>query len=373
MVGEGETLDEARRRFERESAGTGRNGASDNAESGAPPPLMLLWYATLGEANPQEQLVKNLLFSGSLAVVFGESNSGKTYFVLDLGLAIAAGIPWRGRRTRRGLVLYVAGEGAASVRSRVCAYRIAHPDISTGIAFAIIPQAVDFLNGESVDALVETINAAASESGEAIALVIVDTFARAIPGGNENDAQDVGLAVAAADRIRVSTGACVCFVHHAGKDPTKGARGSSALRAAADTEILIDGQTGARVAIVSKQRDLEAGEPMGFELKPVPIGKDPDDDSEITACVVTHADGPPRSAAAPQLRGKVQRQLIAALRERTKADPDRIWTLMDLRQVGRELGLHKNSARSAVDAIVVTPYLQTTIGGYKFVDGEPKC
>jgi RecA-family ATPase len=90
-------------------------------------------------------------------------------------------------------------------------------------------------------------------------LVIIDTFARAIPGGNENDALDVGIAVAGADRIRAETGAAVGFVHHAGKDPTKGARSSSALRAATDTEIKIEGITGTRTATVTKQRDLESG------------------------------------------------------------------------------------------------------------------
>src|SRR5207244_4185411 len=204
-------------------------------------------------------------------------------------------------------------------------------------------------------------------------LVVIDTFARAIAGGNENDAQDVGLAVAAADRIRAETGACMGFVHHAGKDPTKGARGSSALRAATDTEILIEGQTRQRLATVSKQRDLEGGQRMPFELVPVRIGADPDDGHDISSCVVKHLDTDERPTAASfELRGKAQRQFLASLRARTESDPTRIWGLADLRHVGRELGLCKSTARSVVDAVTASPYMQPTAFGYRFTDGGSK-
>jgi putative DNA primase/helicase len=334
-------------------------------------PLTLLWFATLNGVTHQDHLVKNLLLAGSLFVVYGESNSGKTFIVLDIALAVAAGIPWRGRRTQRGLVIYVAGEGAASVRARVTAYRITHPDIDGGLPFAIIPQAVDFLSLDSIACLIEAVRAAESECGEKSVLIIIDTFARAIPGGNENDAQDVGLAVAGADRIRNETGACVGFVHHAGKDPTKGARGSSALRAATDTEILIEGQSGIRTATVSKQRDLESGQRMAFELVSVQVGTDPHEGEPITSCVVKHIDAEEQPAGATlELRGKAQRQFISAMRARTESTPDQIFSLGDLRKIGREIGLTKSTARSVVDALTASPYMKTCAFGYRFTDGR---
>jgi hypothetical protein len=345
----------------------------DDAPSDAPPLLALVWFATLNGVAHQEQIVKRLLLAGSLFVVFGESNSGKTFWVLDLALAIAAGLEWRGRPTRKGLVVYVAGEGAASVRARVAAYRTAHPEISDGLPFAIIPQAVDFLNPEAVSTLIETIRAAESKCGEKCVMVIIDTFARAMAGGDENSAKDVGFAVAGADRIRAEIGCCVGFVHHCGKDNSKGARGSSALRAATDTEVLIEGQNGPRTATVTKQRDLETGEPMPFELLSVQIGTDPDDGLPITSCIVKHADAEAQPFQANvQVRGKAQRQLIAAVRARTQSDAQRVWSLFDLRHLGKELGMTKSTARSAVDAIVSTPYFHSTAGGYRFTDGEPQ-
>jgi AAA domain len=333
------------------------------------PPLALLWFATLTDAKPPAQLVKNLLLVASLFVVYGESNSGKTFWVLDLGLGVAAG-RWRGRRAQKGLVIYVAGEGAASVRARVAAYRLVNPDIQD-LPFAIVPFAVDFLNSESIAYLIDTIRAAETECGEKAALIIIDTFARAIPGGNENDAKDVGLAVAGADRIRTEIGCCVGFVHHCGKDPSKGARGSSALRAATDTEILIEGQGGPRTATVTKQRDLVGGGAMPFDLLPVTIGIDPDSNEDITSCTVKHVQEDERPTGhTVEFRGKQQRQFVAAMRARTKDDAERIWTLGQLREIGRELGMPKGTARSVVDVLTSTPYMQTTAFGYRFTDGR---
>lgn len=335
-----------------------------------PPPLAVLWYATLGDVTPQSQIVKGLLIAGSLFLVVGESNSGKTFFLLDLAMAIAQGTTWRGRRTRRGLVLYVPLEGAASVRARLAAYRKENPGLNP--PFGLVSQTVNFLSAESVDGLIQTIKAAESETGEAVSLVIIDTFARAIPGGNENDAMDVGVAVSQADRVRAETGAAVGFIHHTGKDPSKGARGSSALRAAIDTEILIEGVSGTRTATATKQRDLEIGEPMPFDLVPVQIGIDPDDHQAVTSCVVKHLR-PSDAPATPTntlLRGKAQRQFVTELRERSRPDPDRIWRLDELRAVGRDIGMSKGTARSVADTIAMSPYMKTSVGGYRFTDGR---
>ena len=331
----------------------------------------LLWFASLREVSRQDHLVKDLLSAGSLFVIYGESGSGKTFFVLDLLLTAARGALWRGRRCRKGLVVYVALEGARSVRDRVAAYRIANPDVHGGLPFVIISEAVDFLDHESVSILIDTIRAAETECGEKVSLVCVDTFARAVAGGDENSAMDVGLAVAGADRIRTETGACVGFVHHCGKDSSKGARGSSALRAAVDTEILIENANGERCAVVSKQRDLESGQRLPFELVPVDIDMDLEDKTAIRSCVVKHVRE--EASTAPQareFRGRAQRQLLAALRARAQTDAERIWTLIDLRQVGREIGLSKGTARSAVDALTTSPYTRPTIGGYRFTDGR---
>lgn len=352
--------------FDEPQARTRLNG---NAPSTEPIEVFALeWYAALDRIKPLKHLVKDLMLEGSLFVVYGESNSGKTFWLMDVCLCIAAGIAWRTRPTARGLVLYVAGEGAGSVKLRVAAYRQERQDIPAGIPFAVISQAVNFLSRESVDKLIRTLQAAQAEAGEQPALVILDTFARAIPGGNENDAQDVGAAVAAADRIRAEVGCAVGFIHHSGKDPAKGARGSSALRAAADTEIFVEGQSGQRIATVTKQRDLEPDGPMPFDLASVQIDTV---DGPVTSCVVRQCDIESMDPVTPPLiRGKSQRQFLAALRARSKNDPSKIWALGDLRSIGRDIGLSKGTARSVVDTVTNSPYMHMTAFGFRFTDGE---
>jgi hypothetical protein len=143
------------------------------------------------------------------------------------------------------------------------------------------------------------LGAAIAQIGHAPTLIVVDTLARALQGGDENSSQDVGAFNDAVAALIESTGACVLVVHHSGKDKTKGARGSSALLGAVDTEIQVEDKQ----IMATKQRDVEIGAPIGFALTPVALGMDEDGDL-ITSCVVT------TGAAMPQpgrLRGNLAR------------------------------------------------------------------
>jgi hypothetical protein len=125
-------------------------------------------------------------------------------------------------------------------------------------------------NDANLQELVALVRTAERQVGEKCVWVVVDTLSRAIAGGDENSSIDMGRVVAAADRIRAETGAHFTFVHHTGKDALRGARGHSLLRAATDTEI----ETTAKLMSVTKQRDLEGGLAVGFQLVDQEIGRD---------------------------------------------------------------------------------------------------
>jgi AAA domain len=342
----------------------------DEAKPPAPVTYPLIWFGDMTEPTHYEQVVDDLLVENSFFVIYGESNSGKTFFIMDLALSVCQGIPWRGRGTRKGLVIYVAGEGASSVQNRVVAYRKARPFVSGSSPFAILPTSVDFLSIESIAKLTATIQQAKEEAGEQPALVIIDTLARAMAGGEENSTQDMGVVVASADAIRAATGACVGFVHHSGKDASKGARGSSALRAATDTEILVEGVEGPRTVSIMKQRDLDLGEKMAFGLEVVEIGMNPKNGKSITSCIVNHMDQTAAPVFKPELRGKNQKMLIAALRARVASLGKKPWTLHEMRGAARELGMSKSTAQSTVDAVANSPFMTPSVGGYLFTDGD---
>ena len=79
------------------------------------------------------------------------------------------------------------------------------------------------------------------------------------------------------------------LVHHSGKDASRGARGWSGLRAAADAELEVLRQPSGRILRISKQKDGDDDAQWGFALEKVEIGLDADGDP-ITSCVVVEQD-----------------------------------------------------------------------------------
>ena len=251
--------------------------------------ILLSETATLPEPN---DFVEDVLCEGQLSVIFGDANVGKTFFAFDLAMRVARSEPWSRKQTDCGLVVFIAGEGAGGVRRRIAAY-LKHHGIEdpSGIPFALIPEMVNFRDPNAIETFITTLQEISANFGAPVRWVIVDTLSRALAGGNENAPDDMGALVRGADRVRVVTGAHLSFIHHTGKDETKGARGHSLLRAAVDTEIEIKRIGGARGAIavtVTKQRDLDIGPPLAFQLATVELGTNRRG-KPVTSCIVEEA------------------------------------------------------------------------------------
>ena len=217
------------------------------------------------EAKNSDYSVKGIIPARSNILCYGPSGHGKTSFTIDLTGHIACGIDWRGHRVRPGLVVYIAAEAGDSILRRFITWRDEKLSESREgrIPLVIITRGANLLNAGDVDDLIETLREIAAEAGIPLALVAFDTLSRSIPGGDENSAQDMTRVIQCADRIRDEFKAATVFVHHSGKDTAKGARGHSALFAAADTVICVaDG-----VATVEKSRDGESGQSYGFKLR----------------------------------------------------------------------------------------------------------
>src|SRR5260221_8522594 len=71
-------------------------------------------------------IIKGVIEQDSSALLFGDTGSGKTFLAGDMGIHIAAGRSWFGRKVQRGGVIYIAAEGGLSVRRRVVAFRRHH-------------------------------------------------------------------------------------------------------------------------------------------------------------------------------------------------------------------------------------------------------
>lgn len=237
--------------------------------------------AQFAQGQAPSWIVKDVLPKAELVVVFGASGSGKSFFVLDLVSAIAQGVPWRGKKTTKGKVIYIAAEGASGFKKRLKAYGMHHNVALEALDVAVIPDGPNFLEKADIIDLGNALLAFGRTD-----IVVVDTLAQVMPG-DENSGADMGRVVAHCRTIHKVTGALVILIHHSGKTEGKGARGWSGLRAAADAEIEIVRSENDRAAIITKLKDGEDGAELGFTLVTIPV--DMDEDGEvISSCVVEH-------------------------------------------------------------------------------------
>ena len=267
-----------------------------------------IWFDHIAEYVPADYLIKGLIDRNSCCVVYGPAGSGKTFFGIDVCCHVATGQPWRDRRVRAGLVVYIAAEAGSSILRRFTAWRDSYlgDAYEDAVPLSVMTKGISLLDPESVAALLGELKQIAEEAGLPLALVVFDTLSRSIPGGDENSPRDMTSAIFAADQIRDQLGAATMFIHHSGKDSSKGARGHSALFAAADTVIAIDDH----VATVEKSRDGETGADFGFKLDVIDMGQDADGDP-ITTCVIVPTDAAPKKQRKKSLPGAAQVALKA--------------------------------------------------------------
>lgn len=231
--------------------------------------IQLLSLAEIEVLPPPEWLIAGLIPEKGIVIPYGPPKAGKTFVVLSMGLHIAAHRDWMGRKVNGGGVVYVAGEGVGGLSVRLRAMREAY-QIPANIPFWVVPRAINFRDTNAVSALLAAIKETVFD--EPISLVVLDTLARAMPGVDENSAEEVGIVIAACDELKFELGATIMPIHHAGKDIEKGLRGSSAIHGALDASLQITG-TGDRVTVKNdNQKDAEQAAPFVLEMRKIEFG-----------------------------------------------------------------------------------------------------
>src|SRR5437763_7124252 len=133
-------------------------------------------------------LIKHLLSSTGMAVVYGDPGAGKTYLAVHIGLSLAAGSEFFGRRVRKVGVIYIAAEAGRGIENRIIAARHEFKLPAT-TPFAAITSPVDLCADnpdlENLIAIVQSVDV-----GMPIGLIIIDTLSRVMAGGNENSPED---------------------------------------------------------------------------------------------------------------------------------------------------------------------------------------
>lgn len=215
----------------------------------------------IGKLDDPEWLVHGVLPAETFAVLFGPPGSTKSFWALDAACSIASGHSLHGAPVKRGKVIIAVGEGLRGMKYRIEAWKMAHPDADIDQLrknLIIIPRSVRLLDEMEAARLIKTCEYVGGEDG--LQLFVLDTWARAMVGGDENSARDAGIAIDVCETVRERTGATALVVHHSNADGQR-ERGSTALRGAADAQISMsrDDQSG---VVTMKSVKIKDGSPF---------------------------------------------------------------------------------------------------------------
>ena len=280
-----------------------------------------------------EFLVDDLLETDTLALFFGESGCRKTFLVFDLAASIATGAPYAGRQTKEGTVIYLAGEGTGGLPRRARAW-----EMHRGISLKDAPlytssRAALFMDEHGAKTVEDEVERIAAESG-APSLIVIDTVARSMVGGDENSAKDTGIFIERVDALRRKYGASCILVHHSGIVDKGRLRGSSAWKGALDAEFLVSLDGDIVTLTATKMKEAEQPAPISFRSHEytVMIGKT---GKEITSLALEPTDE--RPARMKEL-SKGLKYALDTYHEAAKEKPE-------LDAEGKFIGVHVESWR----------------------------
>jgi RecA-family ATPase len=138
---------------------------------------------------------------------------GKSVLVGDIGLHIAAGMEWHGKKVKQGLVVFFAAERKRLTERRVAAWRKKHN--VTNIPFVVVGGKLDLTSG-LIDAktLAATIKALEEKSGHRCVLIILDRVTRTFGPGDQHQSRDMQRYVQSIDELHRATTAHIAAIHH---------------------------------------------------------------------------------------------------------------------------------------------------------------
>jgi hypothetical protein len=255
----------------------------------------------------EEWRIKKLLPRQGVAPLFGASKGFKSFVAIDLGLHVALGWDWAGRRTVQGAVVYIAAENSAGTRKRKVGFEMAHADrLPPRVPFSLI-EAAPNLGTEKNDR--EALIASVEAMGVAPALIIVDTLAQSLGGADENNVgmmTFLGNVTALANHFKC----CVVPVHHVPLADDKRMRGHTSLQAGVDALWRVERTNGelATTLWLDKLKDEEDGVTLIAHLVRIVIGHDEDNVEISTLVVAGFEDGAPEQATKGKVSESIPRQ-----------------------------------------------------------------
>lgn len=306
------------------------------------------------QRKPLDPIIDGTLYADTLASVVGKSGSCKSFLAQGMCAAVATGEPWMRRPVKRGAVFYIGGEGMAGIRKRFDGWSI-HTgqtlDEAPLFVASGMPPLCDEITAAGVIEEIEIIaeGLASSAVGVDPTLVVVDTMARAMAGGDENSASDVGRLIRGLDWMRERWRCCVLVIHHTGhaEGARERGRGSSAYYAALDSELLVTSD-GSQVRVRStKEKDWPKPPELLLDRRIIDVDVE---GTKETTLVLDEAQGPSRRERASEVRAEVGRLKAAGLSIRgiaAELDITKSKVEHELAMIAREAGHYREQSNGS--------------------------
>lgn len=157
-------------------------------------------------------LVDGVIVMGETTIIYGPSDAGKTFVVIDMAMRVAQ---YYG-------VMYVAGEDMSGVRLRKTAWQQYYRRAPNG-NFRMWNAPFSLFNNEDVDNFILQNKAAGTR------LIVFDTLSQCSLGADENSNTDMAIVMNNANRIAHEVGAAVIIIHHTTKGESSW-RGAAAIK-----------------------------------------------------------------------------------------------------------------------------------------------
>lgn len=278
--------------------------------------LLKIREKMMAQLSTPEFVVDGLFPAGAPGIVFGSSGTKKSFFAVHVACSIAAGRPVFGMGVRKGLVVYFAPEDAGGIYERVRGWEEKYNGGKPLENFILVPSSLALNDDKKLNDWVENLKGVMSlmpESDRNVAMIVCDTLSANCAGMSigagtdgrgghafeENSNTDVAFVMNRAEQVASRLNSAMMFIHHSGKDSTKGARGASALKANSTFEIEIKTHkpTGGIIVHPTKIKMAASLDPRVVVFTAQKLPKDVlamKAKSKSRLCAVPHDDNPAR-------------------------------------------------------------------------------
>lgn len=259
-------------------------------------------------AKAPDFLINDILETDTHGVMFGASQSFKSFNALSIAFSICTGAPFMGHDVyRTGKVVYVCGEGMGALSRRFKAMRLTNGDFNGNLL--VVDGAID------IDVTNQMVNFEKALKQLQPALVIFDTFSALATNTDESDNPEVAKVLKLVKETCSNGLTTSIIVHHTGKDATKGARGASAFTANVDFSYQLERTNNPMQTTMSciKNKDGEPFSGIVMTAEVIPLDIIRQDGKEATSLVLRLSDDSEKAKAKTRELTKLQQTMLTEM------------------------------------------------------------